>query len=76
MERFQVCRANGFGFAAHLGALHFCNRDCLHVSFHGAIFPLHFSQLSKLLLKGLGFGVSVSLELALHYFYVTLVVLA
>jgi len=48
---FHVCCANGCSwFASYLGALHFCNSDCLHVSIRGTSFSLLFSKLSKLLL--------------------------
>ena len=57
-DRFQVCHANGYGFASHLGAVRFCNSDCLHVSIRGTSFSLLFSKLAELLLCRLALGES------------------
>jgi len=31
VNRFQACHVNGWRFTSRLGALHFCNSDCLYV---------------------------------------------
>jgi len=58
----HVCYANGCRFTSRLGALRFCNSDCLHISIHRTSFSLLFSKLSKLALR-----VRLSISVGLGY---------
>jgi len=46
VDAFQVCCANGFLFASHLGDLRFHISDWLHDSIHCTRFSALFSKLS------------------------------
>jgi len=46
MDTFQVCCANAYRFASHLGDLRFRSGDGLYISIHGTSFSLLFLKLS------------------------------
>ena len=65
--KFQVCYANGCGFTSHLCALHFHNRDCLHVSIYVTSFSLLFQNFSNFLFRGCVSGLALRLGLRLGF---------
>jgi len=52
---FQLCHANGCGFASYLGALRFCNSDCLHILIHWTSFSALFLKLHNFWFRGVSF---------------------